>query len=110
MTAPSWTMTAPTGTSPFAAASRVWSSAVRMCAISSADIPVWRYVRLGRPGPALEGDLSAVPDGRDDVIARGELPLQNGHRQRVLQHALNRALERERPLIRMDYLGSATLH
>src|SRR3954468_23695634 len=102
---PSRTMTAPTGTSLRLTASRARSRAFLMYCSSSdsalapvpscvVSVPLSAGKRwLGRL-PASQLALRVPID--DDVITFAETPLQHGHRQRILQQPLDRALERPR--------------
>src|SRR5438477_12297300 len=105
---PSRSTTAPTGTSPVDAARRASSSAAAIPGPSAVEagrrfpFPVSRVPaflctrRFGRRrGHALEAERIAVfRPLHADSVTFGELPLEHGERERVLQQPLDRPLER----------------
>src|SRR5205814_896085 len=113
---PSRSTTAPTGTSPVDAARRASSSAAAIPGPSAVAAgrgrfplpapPVPAFLgtrRCGRRrGQALEAERIAVfCPLHADPVAFGELPLEHGERERVLQQPLDRPLERPRAVHRI---------
>src|SRR5207249_4134191 len=98
-TTPSRVTTAPTGTSSSSIASLAWASAASIPARSG-----WsgtsRFRRARRH--SLEAERIAVlRPVHPYPVAFGELPLEHGERQRILQQPLDRPLERPRAVHRV---------
>src|SRR5690349_2832733 len=112
MIAPSRTITAPTGTSLRLPASRATSSALRMYCSSPAtdDEPNTLTPRALSAcnrglGGFAERQLATRIAIDDDVIALGETAFEHRQGERVLQQALNRALQRSRTKRRIVAFG-----
>src|SRR5690606_21168253 len=99
---PSWTITAPTGTSPALAAARASSSARAIqyssCIAREAPGPAsgTRAHRLLAVG-TLENECTVTAGIHANVVAVNETPFQHRQRQRILHQALNGALARPTP-------------
>src|SRR6185295_11314399 len=113
MIVPARTTTAPIGTSFLLAPSRARSSALRMyCsstddAISDPKAVTPRPLSIGNRGLGrfAESQLALRIPVDHDVVAFAELPFQNRHRQRILQQALDRALQWARAKRRIIAFG-----
>src|SRR5437660_12840130 len=99
-------MTAPTGTSPAAAARSARRSAAAMPAWSWGDASGMRRRGLRLRGNPLEGERHAVFGTVDlHAIAFGVTALEHRERQWVLDQPLNRPLQRPRAVDRVIALG-----
>src|ERR1700694_2899482 len=96
--------TAPIGPQPTAPASRACSSAAAM------PLCTPRLARRTLGGNPLETEgIAVLGPVHENLVALGILPLEDRHRQRVLQHPLDRALQGPRSVYRVVALGDDQL-